>query len=168
MDISIRQATPADAFALARLRYEFRASPGGALEREDEFVERCVVVMAGRLNDEGRWRCWVVEGGGLIVGNVWLQLIEKIPNPTPERERHSYLTNFFVRESERGRGVGSMLLEAALGCCEAEDVHAVILWPTQRSRPLYLRHGFRPPADMVEFYVDAPEAVLEQPADSFE
>ena len=157
MNISIRQATPADALPLARLRYEFRASLGGALEGEDEFVERCACWMAERLKGQGEWCCWVAEGGGRIIGNVWLQLIEKIPNPTPERERHAYLTNLFVRESERGRGVGSTLLAAALGCCEVETVHAVILWPTQRSRPLYLRRGFRPPADMVEFYMDAPE-----------
>lgn len=152
MNISIRQATPADAPALARLRYEFRASLGGALECEDEFVERCACWMAERLKGGGAWRCWVAQSGGRIFGNVWLQLIEKIPNPTPERERHAYLTNLFVRDSERGQGVGSMLLEAALGCCEAEAVHAVILWPTQRSRPLYLRRGFKSPADMVEFY----------------
>ena len=158
MNISIRQATPADAFALARLRYEFRASLGGALEGEDEFVERCAGWMTERLKSESAWRCWVVEGGGGIVGNVWLQLIEKIPNPMPERERHAYLTNLFVRESERGRGIGSALLAAALDCCEAETVHAVFLWPTPRSRPLYLRRGFKPPTDMVQFYVDAPES----------
>lgn len=156
MSIGIRPATPADAFALARLRYEFRASLGGSLECEDEFIERCACWMSERLKSEGAWRCWVAQGGGRIVGNVWLQLIEKMPNPTRERERHAYLTNLFVRQAERGRGVGSMLLAAALACCEAETVHAVILWPTQRSRPLYLRHGFKPPAEMVEFYVDAP------------
>jgi GNAT superfamily N-acetyltransferase len=95
----------------------------------------------------------VAERERELVGNLWAQLIEKIPNPAVEPERHAYVTNFYVREGERGRGTGSLLLSAALDWCRESDVHAVILWPTERSRSLYLRHGFAVREDLLELIV---------------
>ena len=152
--INVRLATASDANALAQLRYAFRSSVGAASEGEQEFVERCRRWMEERLRQEGGpWCCWVVERGGELVGNLWAQFIEKIPNPLPEPERHAYVTNFFVREGERGRGTGSLLLSAALDWCREADVHAVILWPTERSRSLYLRHGFAVRDDLLELII---------------
>lgn len=149
---AVRPATAADAPALARLRYEFRAALGAPEEEERAFVERCAAWMAARLSAGSAWRCWVAaEGGagGALAGTVWLHLIEKIPNPVDEPEAHAYVTNLYVRPRARGAGVGSALLAAALRECEARRVHAVILWPTPRSRPLYERHGFGPAEELM-------------------
>ena len=151
--INIRRAAASDAHALAKLRYEFRSGNRAASEDESEFVERCRVWMEGRLGEGGAWRCWVAERGHEPVGNLWAQLIEKIPNPAVEPERHAYVTNFYVREGERGRGTGSRLLATALDWCRASGVHAVILWPTERSRSLYLRCGFAVREDLLELIV---------------
>ncbi len=87
------------------------------------------------------------------VGNIWIQLIEKIPNPTLEPEYHAYVTNFYVQEGARGKGIGSLLLEAALNWSKAQGVQAVILWPTEQSRSLYLRHGFAVREDLMEMMI---------------
>src|SRR5829696_2352036 len=148
---TVRPASAADAPALARLRYEFRAPLGVPDESEEAFAARCGPWMAARLAEpDGPWRCWVAEDGGPgPAGTVWLQLIEKVPNPTPEPEAHAYVTNLYVRPRARG-GTGSALLAAALAWCETRRVHAVILWPTPRSRSLYERHGFGRPASLME------------------
>ncbi|HEX5723899.1 MAG TPA: GNAT family N-acetyltransferase [Longimicrobiaceae bacterium] len=138
----IRAAAPEDAPVLARLRYEFRRELGEVVEAESAFVERCTAWMAERLGPAGAWRCWVAEREGEIVGTAWVQWIEKIPNPVDEAEHHAYITNCYVRPAARGGGIGSGLLEAALAWCRDEGVDAVILWPSARSRSLYLRHGF--------------------------
>ncbi|MDQ3742964.1 MAG: GNAT family N-acetyltransferase [Acidobacteriota bacterium] len=151
--VNIRLAAESDAHALAGLRYEFRSSVGVVIEREPEFVGRCRRWMSERLREGGAWRCWVAECERELVGNLWAQLIEKIPNPVVEPERHAYITNFYVRERERGHGTGSLLMAAALGWCREADVHAVILWPTERSRSLYLRHGFAVREDLLELIV---------------
>ncbi|HYY93170.1 MAG TPA: GNAT family N-acetyltransferase [Pyrinomonadaceae bacterium] len=151
--VNIRLAAESDAHALAGLRYEFRSSVGVVSERESEFLGRCRHWMRERLHEGGPWRCWVAERGGKPVGNLWAQLIEKIPNPAVEPECHAYVTNFYVREGERGRGTGSLLLAAALDWCRSSGVHAVILWPTERSRSLYLRHGFAVREDLLELIV---------------
>jgi GNAT superfamily N-acetyltransferase len=152
---TIRVATWRDAEALARLRYDFRASTGRATEPEALFIERCSVWMKDHLQSPV-WHCWVAEIDGHLIGAIWAQLVEKIPNPRAEAEHHAYITNFYLLEDARGRGLGSQLLRAALDWCEGRDVHAVILWPTARSRSLYERYGFAVRDDIMELIIEVP------------
>jgi GNAT superfamily N-acetyltransferase len=151
---NIRLAVPADAAELARMRYEFRSALGRASEAEGEFTERCAAWMRERLVDGSPWSCWVLEAEGAVCGQLWLQLIEKVPNPVPELELHGYITNIYVRPAARGDGAGRMLLEAALAYCRQHHVDSVILWPTDRSRTLYARHGFAVRDDIMEAVLD--------------
>jgi GNAT superfamily N-acetyltransferase len=149
-NISIRMATESDAPGLAGLRYALRASTGRATEPQAEFLARCERWMTDHLKPESFWHCWVAEQEGHLIGAVWVQLVEKIPNPRDEPEYHAYLTNFFLEESVRQKGIGTSLLTMALDWCRNTEVHAVILWPTERSRTLYERHGFAVPGDLLE------------------
>jgi GNAT superfamily N-acetyltransferase len=153
IQITIRLATEADALLLAQFRYAFRASISPTCETEAEFVQRCSRWMQTRLCAASQWRCWIAERAGVPVGHVWLQLIEKIPNPIVEPEYHAYITNFYVREEARGAGIGSRLLAAALDWAKTQDVQAVILWPTEQSRSLYLRYGFAVRDDLLELLI---------------
>lgn len=148
--IRVRRATHRDALALAHLRHDQRAHRGIPAEETAAFVERCEPWMAARLRADAAWRCWVAERHGSLVGTIWLQVIEKIPNPVHEPERHGYITSFFVRESERNAGVGTALLAALLEEAAADGLDALFLWPTERSRPLYARHGFTVREDLLE------------------
>lgn len=138
---------------LARLRYEFRTRDTPGDENKQAFLDRCEAWMRDRLAAQGAWYCRVAERDGTAVGNIWLNLIEKIPNPVAETEFHAYITNFYVLEDARGRGVGSRLLETTLEWCRQRSVHAVILWPSERSRSLYERHGFAVRDDLLELIV---------------
>ena len=153
--VAIRLATESDAILLAKLRYAFRASLSSARESEADFVQRCASWMNRRLRDASPWKCWIAERDKMPLGHLWLQIIEKIPNPIIEPEYHAYLTNFYVREEARGKGIGSLLLSAALEWTRTHDVHAVILWPTAQSRSLYLRHGFAVRDDLMELMFEA-------------
>ena len=153
---TIRVATPSDADALAQLRYALRASTGRATESKTEFIERCSAWMNKHLQSDA-WNCWVAELNGQLIGAVWLQLVEKIPNPRAEAEHHAYITNFYIEQEARGSGIGSQLLRTALEWCEGRDVHTVILWPTERSRSLYERHGFAVRDDLMELIIKSPQ-----------
>lgn len=164
--LPVRQAVPGDAAALARLRYQFRAAIDPPEESESDFVERCSVWMASRLTEAGGWRAWVVDdpragarsratsgtasAAHILSGMVWLDLIEKLPNPVAEPEWHGYITSLYVQPALQGGGLGSALLAAALAECDRRGVDAVILWPTPRSRTLYERHGFAVRDDLME------------------
>ncbi|MGH2633967.1 MAG: GNAT family N-acetyltransferase [Tepidiformaceae bacterium] len=147
---AIRLASADDAPILARMRYEFRAAIHDATEDEGPFVARCAAWMGERLVDASAWHCWVFEMGGDVAGQLWLQLIEKMPNPAEELETHGYITNVYVRPVARGAGAGEQLLRTALAFCREQRVDSVLLWPTPRSRTLYARHGFAVEDDVME------------------
>lgn len=141
-DIRIRIATEADAPALARFRYELRSNANQMIESETEFIERCTAWMRARLRPDSNWQAWLAEREHTLLGNVWTQLVEKIPNPAAETECFVYLTNFYVRAEHRGHGVGTQLLSAVLDWSKCQNAHTIILWPRERSKSLYARHGF--------------------------
>jgi GNAT superfamily N-acetyltransferase len=150
-DPRIRLAVAADASVLAALRFEFRAGLAPDAVIEPGFHERCAAWMAARLPREELWSCWIAEAGpGGPSGTVWVQWLEKLPNPTDEPERHAYVTSLYVRPAARNRGVGSALLKAVLAECAARGCDSVFLWPTPRSRSLYLRHGFSAVSGLLE------------------
>jgi GNAT superfamily N-acetyltransferase len=146
----VRRASREDAPALARLRYNFRTELDSPAEPEAVFLERCKAWMAVRLGPDSAWRCWLAELGGTPVGTLWLQLIEKLPNPVGHRDYHGYVSSVYVVPPLRGAGIGSALVEACVAEAEALELDAVFLWPTERSRPLYDRHGFTVRDDLLE------------------
>ncbi|HYX27600.1 MAG TPA: GNAT family N-acetyltransferase [Pyrinomonadaceae bacterium] len=151
--VSIRGANATDAEGLAELRYALRAG-GDATESKPEFVRRCREWIAAHLAADGPWQCWVAEADNKLLGAIWLQWIEKIPNPRSEAEHHAYITNFFVHESTRGNGIGTRLLTTAIDWCRDRDVHEIILWPRPRSRSLYERHGFVEASDIMALIIN--------------
>ncbi len=151
---TVRLATTDDAAELARMRYEFRSALAPATESEAAFRRRCESWMASRLARHDDWVCWVAtDDRERIVGSIWVQIIEKLPNPVNEPERHGYITSFFVEEKARGAGVGGRLLGAALEVCTRRACDSVILWPTARSRALYERHGFAAANGLMELRI---------------
>jgi len=150
--IQIKIATEFDAPLLARLRYELRSS-AKRTETEEQFEERCARWMREQLHDRSCWRCWIAESEQTPVGNIWAQLVEKIPNPAAETECYLYVTNFYVREEYRGKGIGTMLLSEALTWGKTMNAHTAILWPRERSKSLYVRHGFSDADDLMRLVI---------------
>jgi len=145
---AIRRAAPADARRLAELRWEFRAGKDAPVEDRGAFIDRCAGWMSAELQ-ERRWRAWVAERDGEIVGQVWLQVVSKVPNPNGERTRHGYISNVYVTPAARG-GVGTRLLDAAIEWASQHQIDRVVLWPTARSRSMYVRRGFTPNGEVLE------------------
>ncbi|MQA83084.1 MAG: GNAT family N-acetyltransferase [Streptosporangiales bacterium] len=144
----VRRATPVDAEELARLRYAFRAEEAPTVEELPAFVVRATGWLRSALASD-RWVAWVAETDGHPVGHVFLQLVDKVPNPAEESERLGYLTNAYVDPEHRGAGVGTRLIDAVTSYAQDERLDCVIVWPSERSEPLYRRAGFRPPPDML-------------------
>jgi GNAT superfamily N-acetyltransferase len=145
----IRRAVVDDAPELARLRYEFRSTQQTMVEDREQFEERCRYWMRERLLPGAAWRCWVGIDKGRLIGTLWLQVVEKIPNPGEEQEYHGYISSVYVIPDHRHSGVGTALLLACLEECDSLDLDAVFLWCTPESRPLYERHGFHGPGPLL-------------------
>ena len=147
--MNVRLACEDDAETLARLRLELRSSSHRVIEDEQVFLARCESWMKERLRKGSQWRCWIAEREAVAVGAVWAQVVEKIPNPIAEPECYVYLTNFYVREEYRRQGIGSVLLAAVLKWGNSKNAEMVVLWPTERIKAIYLRHGFSPAHDQI-------------------
>jgi GNAT superfamily N-acetyltransferase len=139
--VDVRPATMADAAALAALRWDFRSAQDPPVELRDSFVARCGDWMRRELERGGAWQAWVAVDRHVVVGQVWLQTIHKMPNPVVESEAIAYLSNLYVMPSARG-GTGTRLLQVALDACRTNRVDRVVLWPSPRSVTLYRNHGF--------------------------
>jgi GNAT superfamily N-acetyltransferase len=151
--IEVRDATPADAAALAELRWEFRAGRDQPVESHDAFVERCAGWMRRELTAGDPWRAMVAvtrdRPDAPIVGQVWIHLMRKVPNPVGDRERHIYLSNLYVQPASRG-GAGTLLLQAVVAWARDNGVDRIVLWPSTRSVSLYQRHGFARDGEVME------------------
>jgi GNAT superfamily N-acetyltransferase len=146
---SVRRASQDDVATLARFRWAFRSQRHAATEEENVFIPRCVEWMRPRLRADSRWRVWLLEEDRVPIGNLWVQIIEKLPNPGNESELHAYVSNVFVLPDHRNKGGGALLLEAAIAECRSFHVDSMFLWASDDSRPLYARHGFAPPGRLL-------------------
>lgn len=141
MDALIRRATPDDVSALAELRREFTFEDHPASEPRADFEEAFDQVVGNGLRD-GSWAVWVAESEGQIVSHVFVAVVDKVPRPIQESRQIGYLTNVYTRPDHRNRGLGAKLLAAATEWARQSNVELLIVWPSERSMPLYGRQGF--------------------------
>jgi len=100
----VRAAVAGDADRLAQLRWDFRVARAPVQEDHDAFLRRCADWMRRELVSQAVWRAWVAVAGGEIVGQLWVQTINKMPNPIGERDKGL----------NRGRNVAERHHEVAL------------------------------------------------------
>jgi ribosomal protein S18 acetylase RimI-like enzyme len=152
-DVVIRRAELDDAPALAAMRWQFRVEDGGGEVPRDEgeFIAECEQWLRSRL--VGPWRVWVAEVGGRPCGQLFVCLVEKVPSPYPGSDTLGYVTNFYVVPEQRDRGLGRALLDAATGYAHAHGLDTLVVWPSERSAPLYRRCGFGGPDQLLELPV---------------
>jgi GNAT superfamily N-acetyltransferase len=139
-DIVIRRAGEADVPALAALRRDWTDEWGGAADDagfSDRFAEWFEHETARRVT-------WLAETDGAAVGMVNLTVFERMPQPGRAPSRWGYLANAFVLAVYRDRGIGGRLLDALLTYADEHDFARVVLNPSARAVPLYLRAGFQP------------------------
>ncbi|MGY5125452.1 GNAT family N-acetyltransferase [Streptomyces nigrescens] len=150
----VRPARPADARTLAELRWTFKQEDyegqPPAPARHPEEAEHWI---RDRLSD-GHWLAWVAEADGELCGHVFLCLVERMPEPYEDNNPVGYVTNFFVTPSQRNKGAGSALLEALKQHSHRAGLEGLIVWPSERSTPLYQRFGFQPPEELLELPLD--------------
>lgn len=135
---------------MAALRWRFKVEEdgGGVLLDEGEFIAECEAWLRTRL--AGQWRGWLAEVGGRPCGQVFVSLVEKFPSPYPGSEALGYVTNFYVTPEHRNRGLGKALLDEVNTYARAHQLDTLIVWPSERSAPLYHRCGFDLPVELLE------------------
>ena len=152
IDARIRRAVADDASALAKMRFEFKREDhegAPAPVAEATFVDAASPWLRQRLAN-GSWLAWVAEVDGQLCGQVFLHVVEKVPDPYPGSAVLGYVTNFYVSPAHRGHGLGRLLLDALRTHTDAENFDTLVVWPSERSASLYKRTGFARPEELLE------------------
>jgi GNAT superfamily N-acetyltransferase len=134
-DVVVRVAGDDDLAVIAALRAQW--TPGA--EPEDDFEEE----LAAWLAAEGdRRTVWLAFLGGAAVGLASVFEYRRMPRPGRMSSSWGYVSNMFVREDARDRGVGSALLAALVEAADARGYARLVLSPTLRAVPFYEHAGF--------------------------
>lgn len=139
-DAVIRVTRPTDVPALAMLR----ALWGGDTPADSAFVGE----LADWLLAEGdRRTTWLATVDATPVGMASLFEYRRMPRPDRPDSRWGYVSNMFVRDQFRNRGIGSALLNAILAAADEREYVRLVLSPSPDSIRFYKRAGFVVPGE---------------------
>jgi GNAT superfamily N-acetyltransferase len=139
-ELLVRVTGADDIGALASLRSLWSAGGG-----EDPELERR---MAAWLAVEGdRRTTWLATLGASPVGMASVFEYRRMPRPGRPDSRWGYVSNMFVREELRNRGIGAALLQAIITAADERAYARLVLSPSARALPFYRRAGFVVPDD---------------------
>jgi GNAT superfamily N-acetyltransferase len=158
--VLVREATVEDAAALATLRWEhcyelggYPGAGGETLDRE-EFDAEFAAFLRETL-DGGQWAVWLAEADGAAVGTISVQRVAAVPTPWQTTRGWGYVTSVQVAPDWRGRGVGRLLMNAALAWAREGGLELVHLWPSPDSVAFYRAVGFSPAVSAMELWLGA-------------
>ena len=118
--------------------------------------------MAAWLEGEGdRRTVWLATVANAPVGMASVFEYRRMPRLGRPGSRWGYISNMFVREDFRNRGVGSALLAAIVEAAGERGYARLVLSPSERAVPFYRRAGFVVPSDAAEN-----DRLLVRPADA--
>jgi GNAT superfamily N-acetyltransferase len=144
---SIGVATVGDVPELARLRWQLYAEQlGDPAETPDAYRDRFAAFAVDALASPG-WRAWVARDDDRLAAAMWLRSVPRVPVPGKRAGPIGYLTNVYVAPEHRNAGLGGRMLAVVTAWCRDQGYSEVIVWPTERSRPFYARHGFDLPGE---------------------
>jgi GNAT superfamily N-acetyltransferase len=143
--LELRKAGPADTGALVDLRIDFmRIVKDSGLEDEGGWRAELSARFAADL-ESGELAAWLCVDGGAAVAASGLGC-PAAPEARAEldlKPGEALVLNMYTRPAYRRRGIGAELLRLAIAEARARGASSLRLQPTEDSRRLYERAGFR-------------------------
>ena len=99
-----------------------------------------------------RWRVWVAEVSGKIVGYTYAERIN---------ENYVYKRGIFVEPQSQGMGVGRALFDISLTIIKSGKVRLTVIKNNEKARTMYKAHGFVDTAIPERSFFDAEQVVME-------
>jgi GNAT superfamily N-acetyltransferase len=141
-DVVVGVAGAADGPAIASLRALWTAGTAA----DPDFAARMAAWLAA---EGGRRTTWLATLGDSAVGMASVFEYRRMPRPGRPDSRWGYVSNMFVRDDCRNRGIGSALLAALVTTADERGYARLVLSPAARALPFYRRAGFVVPDDAV-------------------
>ncbi len=138
-DVVIWTADDCDVSAITTLRSLWSSGVD-----EPDFEHR----MALWLSAEGERRTvWLAALPNLAIGMASVFEYRRMPRPGRPDSRWGYVSNMFVLEEFRNRGVGAMLMARIVTAAEENGYARLVVSPSPRALAFYRRAGFIIPDD---------------------
>ncbi|RAR44549.1 GNAT family N-acetyltransferase [Paenibacillus sp. MDMC362] len=142
----IRIATKDDIDQLIRMRWDFTLEDDldGTLKNEaySGFYEECYDFLWKALQSD-IWSIWVAEEDGMIVSNIYIELIHKVPRPGRITHPFAYMTNVYTKPDYRGKGIGSKLISKINEWAKENKYEFIIVWPSEDGVNFYEKNGYQ-------------------------
>ena len=149
----IRRAGREDGALVARLRRDWTAEQTG--ERvDDEAFEGVFADWFEREHDQRI--TWLALDGERPVGMLNMLMFTRMPKPGRPLSRWGYVANVYVDHRCRDEGTGRALLDACLSHAREHHYARLVLSPSERSVPFYLRAGFAPATSLMVHPLSSP------------
>jgi GNAT superfamily N-acetyltransferase len=141
--MEIRTAELRDFGVVGGLRSEFMAEHRGiALSAQPDRFHEATQQFIARSHSDGTMVSWLAEKEGEVIGLVSVVLQDVPPRPEDLRTVEGLVINMYVRQSERTRGIGGLLLQACVDSAAQYGIRRLNLYATTDGRPLYSSAGF--------------------------
>jgi len=143
----VRLASFDDRSAVAGLRRAWTEENAGLAIEDDGFEARFEEWL---LREQHQRVTWLAEVDGEPAGMVNMLVFTRMPRPGETRSSQwGYLANCYVRPERRGTGLGARLLDACTTYADEHGLVRIVLSPSERSVPFYLRGGFAPATSLM-------------------
>ncbi|MEI6287327.1 MAG: GNAT family N-acetyltransferase [Bacillota bacterium] len=149
--MNFRLATENDIPELCALRWEHESEVDDTVANQSivEF-EKAFSRFAKEAIASGNWAFWVAEDKDVIIANVFINRVRKVPKPQKLVAEIGYLTNVHTKIEYRNHGVGTTLMKHVAAWARDNSVELLFLWPGERSVVFYERLGYSSINDVME------------------
>jgi ribosomal protein S18 acetylase RimI-like enzyme len=146
--IIIRSATNDDAESLAILNHEVQELHARARPRffKRDIDEAEVIAFFEEACAQPENHIYIAETGEQPVGYIYCELVNRHTDPFTNALRYITIHHIVVKQSFRGQGIGSQLIQAAIDLARDEDILDVILevWSfNEKARRFFVSQGFK-------------------------
>jgi GNAT superfamily N-acetyltransferase len=151
MAATVRRGTAADAPALARLRWNWRADEHGEVPGTVDratFVDYFTTWVVDHLSTH---LPFVAEVDGRLAGMAWLMLPDRVPSVSNLDRRFGDVQSVYVVPELRGAGIGGALMAAILAEARIRELEFVTVHSSPLAVPMYERSGFRAGRNWLEW-----------------
>lgn len=137
-----RLAKESDIPMLSEMRWEHEYEEAGKFDiQKEDFIKECNLFLVNGLKS-GTWEYWIAEENNIIISNIYINRIRKVPKPQKLFAEIGYVTNVHTKAKFRNKGIGTELLKKVKQWAINNEIELLFVWPSQKSITFYKKQGF--------------------------
>ncbi|MFD3157327.1 GNAT family N-acetyltransferase [Haloimpatiens sp. FM7330] len=148
-----RLATEKDITMLSEMRWEHEYEEEGKFDiSKEDFIKECNLFLTNGLKNR-TWEYWIAEDKDIIISNIYIRRIRKVPKPQKLFAEIGYVTNVHTKTEYRNKGIGTELLKEVKHWAAENKIELLFVWPSEKSVGFYERQGFSIKNEIMELEI---------------